>query len=112
MGGQLLIHILFRKELTGKFYRNESQKQLLDNVIQLPLFPCLFLWSHMTFPCKSWYGRHRLESAVVRIQGLIMDSKKDILLIRQTYVFPSVKSHRYYSASQFVTQHAKVKVKF
>ena len=28
----MLTHILFRKELTGKFYRNESQKQLFDKV--------------------------------------------------------------------------------
>ena len=39
-----------------------------------------------------------------------MDSKKYISLIQQTYVCPSVKSHRYYSASQFVTQHPRVKV--
>ena len=39
-----------------------------------------------------------------------MDSKKYILLIQQTYVCPSVKSHRYYPASQFVTQHPRVKV--
>ena len=107
-----MIHVFFRKELTGKFYRNESQKQLLDNVIQPPLFSRLFLWSHMVFPCKSRYGRHRLESAVIRTQGLVMDSKKDILLIRQTFVFSSVKTHRYYFASQFVMQHVKMKVKF
>ena len=69
-----MIHIFFRKELTRKFYRNKLHKQLLGNGIQPLLLSRLFLWSHMVSPCKSRYGRHRLESAVIKIKGLIMDS--------------------------------------
>ena len=31
-------------------------------------------------------------------------------MTQQTYVYPSVKSHCYYPASKFVTQHPRVKV--
>ena len=42
-------------------------------------------------------------------QRLIYGLQRNILLIQQIYVCPSVKSHRYYSTSQFVMQHPKVK---
>ena len=78
----------YLKELTCRFYRNESHVQLFDNVIQPPLFfhflPGAFLWSpvkqlniqFMVFHCKSRYGKHRLERTVIRIQSLYMDSKE------------------------------------
>ena len=81
----------YLKELTDKFYRNESHAQLFDNVIQPPLFsrflPDIFLWfpvkqlhmqllvQFMVFRYKGWYGQHLLERTVIRIQGLYMDSK-------------------------------------
>ena len=105
----MLIYTFFRKELTGKFFRNESHEQLLGNGIQPLLLSRLFLWSHMVSPCKIRCGRHRLEKAVIKIKGLIMDS---LITDPANLCIPSVKSHRYYSASQFVTQHPEVKVKF
>ena len=41
----------YLKELSGRFYRNESHSQLFDNVIQPPSFsrflPYIFLWSRV-----------------------------------------------------------------
>ena len=67
----------------------------------------------MVFRYKSRHRKHRLERTVIRIQSLYMDSKELFYwfnkIFVQIYVCPSVKSHRYYYASQFVMEHPKVK---
>ena len=61
----------YLKDLSDRFYRNESHSQLFDNVIQPPSFsrflPYIFLWSrviklhiHLFYPI---YCIHLQESA-------------------------------------------------
>ena len=115
----------YLKELTDRFYRNESHAQLFDNVIQPPLFsrflPDIFLWSPVKqlniqllcpihgIPLQEsvWTTSSRKNSN--QNPRLIYGLQRNILLIQQVYVCPSGKPHRYYSASQFVMQHPKVK---
>ena len=104
----------YLKELSDRFYRNESHSQLFDNVIQPPSFsrflPYIFLWSRVIklhiqlfYPI---YCIHLQESAWTTSSQknnnqnlrLLYGLQRNILLTQRFYVRPSVKSHRYYSA--------------
>ena len=93
----------YLKELTDRFYRNESHAQLFDNVIQPPLF-CLFLpdfygpqWNNytysyfvqfMVFRCKSRYRQHRPKRTGIKIQPLYLDS----FYWSKTFMYAPVRS--------------------
>ena len=115
----------YLKELTDRSCQNELHVQLFDNVIRPPLFsrflPEVFLWSpvkqlYIQLSCpihgsplqeSVWTTSSRKNSN--QNQRLIYGLQRSILLIQQIYVCHIVKSRLYYSASQFVMQHPKVK---